>query len=102
MQRQVGWFILILMSATKIYKQVRNKRMKTVKKILMIKYKASILFVMLMVSCIVNMSCNQNLKVMNSNLKKKICIKQKWIPENILQQLETAIYYSEKSIEKQY
>ena len=37
----------------------------------MIEYKASILFVMLMVSCIVNMSCDQDLKAMDSDLKNE-------------------------------
>ena len=35
------------------------------------KYKSSILFVILMISCIVSMSFNQNLKVMSSNLKNE-------------------------------
>src|SRR6187431_655478 len=37
----------------------------------MIKYKSHTLFVILMVSCIVSMSCIQNLKVMNSNPKNE-------------------------------
>ena len=37
----------------------------------MIKSKPYILFVLLMVSCIVTMSCNQNSKAMNSNLKNE-------------------------------
>jgi len=51
----------------------------------MIKYKSFILFVMLMVSCIVNMSCNQNLKGMNSNLKKEDLLKPK---------MDTAKYFT--------
>ena len=37
----------------------------------MIQYKSYILFVVLIASCIVNMSCNQNLKVMNGNPKNE-------------------------------
>src|SRR6478735_4312824 len=43
----------------------------------MIKYKSCILFVTLMISCVVNMSFNQNLKMMNSNPKKEDLYKPK-------------------------
>ena len=63
----------------------------------MIKYKSHTLFVILMVSCIMSTSCNQNLKVMNNNPKNENLHKTKMDTEKYFTALRNGDFITVKN-----